>query len=69
MRKDLLTIAASVALLAAGSVPSSADQAGVSAHHKRIHRHQSVVHPSSDITNFSSSSVLHVGVNHPPKNR
>jgi hypothetical protein len=72
MRKDLLTILASVALLAAGPFAANAhqtNQTSANAHHKRIVRHQSVVHPSSDITSFSSSSALHIGVNHPPKNR
>ncbi len=69
MRKDLLTILASIALLAAGPAAASAHQANANAHHKRIVRHQQVVYPSSDITSFSSSSGLHVGVNHPPKNR
>jgi hypothetical protein len=69
MRKDLLTIFASVAFLAAGPAVASAHQTNVNAHHKRIARHQQVVHPSSDITSFSSSSGLHIGVNHPPKNR
>jgi hypothetical protein len=69
MRKVLLTMFASIALVAAGSVASNAAQTGAGVHHKRIHRHQNVAHPSSDITSFSSSSVLHVGVNRPPKNR
>jgi hypothetical protein len=30
---------------------------------------QSVPNPTSEINNFSSSSVLHIGVNHPPKSR
>jgi hypothetical protein len=57
VHKKFLTILASVALIVAGT-------AAASAHHKRIGHH-----PSSDITSFSSSSGLHVGVNHPPKNR
>jgi hypothetical protein len=69
MRKVVLTIAASIALIAAGSVASSAHQTSASAHHKRITHHQNVAHPSSDITSFSSSSGLHIGVNRPPKNR
>jgi hypothetical protein len=60
---------ASVALVAAGSVASSASQTGANAHQKRIARHHNVAHPSRDITSFSSSSALHVGVNRPPKNR
>jgi hypothetical protein len=69
MRKVVLTMLASIALVAAGSVASGAGQMSASAHHKRITRHHTVTHPSSDITSFSSSSVLHVGVNRPPKNR
>jgi len=37
---------------------------------KRTHHH--AVHQTNEITSFSSSSApagLHVGVNHPPKNR
>jgi hypothetical protein len=70
MRKGLLTIGASMLLIAAGSVASSASQTNAgAAHQKRITRHQNVAHPGSQITNFSSSSVLHIGVNRPPKNR
>jgi hypothetical protein len=69
MRKDLLTIFASIALTVAGPVTSNAAQTSAGAHHKRIHQRQNVAHPSRDITSFSSSSRLHVGVNHPPKNR
>jgi hypothetical protein len=70
MHKMLLTMFASAALLAAGSVVSNANETGAGAHHKRIARHhQPVTHARSDITSFSSSSELHVGVNHPPKNR
>jgi hypothetical protein len=67
MYRTVLTILAAAALAAAAPVASTARQASGSGHHKRIVRH--AVHPRSDITNFSSSSVLHVGVNHPPKNR
>jgi hypothetical protein len=69
MHKGLLTILASVLLIAAAPVAYGAGQPSASAHHKRIVRHHSVAHPGSDITSFSSSSVLHIGVNHPPKNR
>jgi hypothetical protein len=70
MRRILLTIIASLALVAVGSFASSAHETGASGHHKRISHHANVAHPKSgDITSFSSSSVLHVGVNHPPKNR
>jgi outer membrane biogenesis lipoprotein LolB len=68
MHKHMLTVLA-VALLTAGSVAASASQASAKSHQKPITRHQHVVHPGSDITSFSSSSGLHVGVNHPPKNR
>jgi len=77
VHKQLLTILASAALIVAGTavasgrggrVPDAAapspNAASASAHHKRIGHH-----PNSDITSFSSSSGLHVGVNHPPKNR
>jgi hypothetical protein len=67
MRKVALTVFISIALVAAGSVAASAGQA--SAHHKRVASRHHVAHPSSDITSFSSSSTLHVGVNRPPKNR
>jgi hypothetical protein len=66
VHKTLLTILASVALIFAGTAATRAASANV--HHKRI-GHQRVAHPSSDITSFSSSSGLHIGVNHPPKNR
>jgi hypothetical protein len=69
MYKTVLTMFASTALLAAGSVASSAHQTNAGVHHKRIARHQPVTHTGGDITSFSSSSELHVGVNHPPKNR
>ena len=69
MLKVLLTMFAAIALVAAGSVASSASQTATNAHHKRVTRHHNVAHSSSDITSFSSSSVLHVGVNRPPKNR
>jgi hypothetical protein len=70
MHKMLLTMFASAALLAAGSVVSKANETSAGAHHKRIARHHPVTHARSDITSFSSSSSdLHVGVNHPPKNR
>jgi hypothetical protein len=70
MLKVLLTMSAAIALVAAGSIASSAHQAGANDHHKRITRHHNVAqHASRDITSFSSSSVLHVGVNHAPKNR
>jgi hypothetical protein len=71
MHKMLLTMLASTALLAAGAVVSSANETNAGVHHKRIARHhQSVTHARSDITSFSSSSSdLHVGVNHPPKNK
>jgi hypothetical protein len=76
MRKNLPTTAASIALViaisAAGSiVPSIAN----AAYDKRISRHaarhggnaRDVTPASSDITSFSSSSALRVGINHPPK--
>jgi hypothetical protein len=81
VHKKLLTILAAVTLIVAATAVASArggrlpdaemaapspNAASASAndHHKRIgHR------PSGDITSFSSSSGLHIGVNHPPKNR
>jgi hypothetical protein len=69
MLKVLLTMFAAIALIAAGSVASSASQAAANSHHKGIIRHHNVAHSGNDITSFSSSSVLHVGVNRPPKNR
>lgn len=71
MRRNLLIIVAPIAVLAVGSVASNAAQTTASAHQKRgMHRQHTTAHPSStDITSFSSSSVLHIGVNHPPKNR
>ena len=69
MRIGLLIILSSIALIGAGPVVSSANETGASAHHKRIAQRQNVAHSGSDITSFSSSSALHVGVNHPPKNR
>lgn len=70
MLKVLVTMVAAMALVAAGSVASSAHQARAGDHHKRVSRHHDVAqHPSRDITSFSSSSTLHIGVNHAPKNR
>jgi hypothetical protein len=70
MLKVLMTMCAAIALVAAGSVASSAHQTGANDHHRQVNRHHSVAqHPSRDITSFSSSSVLHVGVNRPPKNK
>lgn len=70
MPKHLIT-AAAVAVLSVGSLVSVAAQAAPT-HHSRTIRH--AIHHSSDITSFSSSSVvgaapasLNVGVNHPPK--
>jgi hypothetical protein len=67
MHRGILTISASILLVAAGSVAANAED--TSGHHKRIARHHNVQPPGHGITSFSSSSVLHVGVNHPPKNR
>jgi hypothetical protein len=75
MRKSLLTIAALLALLAPGSPLCKTAQAGANGPDMRIfHRHiRHVAHdrviapPSSDITSFSASSALSVGVNHPAK--
>jgi hypothetical protein len=70
MLKVLLTTSAAITLVAAGSIASNAQQIGANDHPKRVTRHHRVTqHPSRDITSFSSSSVLHVGVNHPPKNK
>jgi hypothetical protein len=69
MYKTVVTMLVSTALLAVGSVASSAHQTSAGAHQKRIAHHQPVTHTRGDITSFSSSSELHVGVNHPPKNR
>jgi hypothetical protein len=63
--RRLLAIGASVVLTIAGSMTPSASQTAGNALHKRIVRHNP---PGNDISSFSSSS-LHVGVNHPPKNR
>jgi hypothetical protein len=65
MFKTIFTVLAAAALAAGAPVAASA---GTSGHHKRLVRHN-VAPPGKDITSFSSSSVLHVGVNHPPKNR
>jgi hypothetical protein len=70
MLKVLLTTSAAIALVAAGSVASSARQIGPNDYQKRVTRqHRVTQHPDRGITSFSSSSVLHVGVNHPPKNK
>jgi hypothetical protein len=70
MLKVLITTFAAMALVAAGSAASSAHQTTANDHHKQMTRHDRVVqHLHRDITSFSSSSVLHVGVNRPPKNR
>jgi hypothetical protein len=72
MRKAIGTLA--VVAIAAGSVAGTVAQAhGV---HYKYRHHYVVRHDvappqqsSGDINYFSSSSGLHVGVNHPPKNR
>jgi hypothetical protein len=70
VHKGVFTILTSVALVVAGPVAAGADQTSANAHQKRIGRHHhTIAHPGSDITSFSSSSGLHVGVNRPPKNR
>jgi hypothetical protein len=65
MQKGVMAVFASILLIADGSAAANAD---TSVHHKRIVGHKTVA-PHHDITSFSSSSVLHEGVNHPPKNR
>jgi type II secretory pathway pseudopilin PulG len=67
MHNRLAMVVLSIALAAAVPVAAGATQAN--AHHKRVTGQHAVSHSGSDITSFSSSSVLHVGVNHPPKNR
>ena len=85
MRKGLLTATASVALVVVAAFAANAGQEEVNAHQKRGVSHAAVVtqnpsvaqtagsqtiqHPVGEINNFSSSSVLHVGVNHPSKGR
>jgi hypothetical protein len=66
MQKEVLAIFASILLVAAGTVAASAD---TGAQHKHIAHHKNVAGSHHDITSFSSSAVLHVGVNHPPKNK
>jgi hypothetical protein len=66
MQKEVLAIFASILLVAAGTVAASAD---TGAQHKQIAHHKNVARSHHDITSFSSSAVLHVGVNHPPKNK
>ena len=76
MHKALMIIAAG-ALLAGGSLLPGSAKAGTAVHHNRISHHvirhggneTFATRPANDITSFSSSSVLHIGVNHPPKNR
>jgi predicted lysophospholipase L1 biosynthesis ABC-type transport system permease subunit len=79
MRRGLLTVASilavgSLACVSTQAAPTAsrtaitADSAIVAAHYthaKRTHRH--AVRPTSEITSFSSSSGLNVGVNHPAK--
>jgi hypothetical protein len=81
MRTNLLTMSAAFAILSAGSLVSISAQAGstangaaaksshaVAVHHRHhLRTAQHAIQPNSDITSFSSSSVLNVGVNHPPK--
>jgi hypothetical protein len=66
MQKEVLAIFASILLVAAGTVAASAD---TGAQHKHVAHHKNVAGSHHDITSFSSSAVLHVGVNHPPKNK
>lgn len=73
MCKPILTLVALAVLLLVSTIVSDAAEAAVKTvrHDARnLHgRHQPVARPSSDITSFSSSSALSIGVNHPPKNR
>lgn len=80
--RNKLTLSAAIAILSVGSLVSiSAHAAGSTAHgyaaksgravaiqrsHNGWTTRQATL-PSGDITNFSSSSALNVGVNHPPK--
>ena len=75
MRKIVLCFIASAVLLgAAMPVASTAAQKRGVAYSARLHhqgtRHRDTIsnldRAHNDITSFSSSSVLHVGVNHPP---
>jgi hypothetical protein len=66
MQKGVLALFASIVLVAAATVAANAD---TSAHHKQVVHHNNVARSHHDITSFSSSSVLHIGVNHPPKNK
>jgi hypothetical protein len=68
MFRIVLTMLAVAALVVGASVASSSDPVGASGRNKQL-VHHNVAHPGKDITGFSSSSVLHVGVNRPPKNR
>jgi len=75
MRKIALSFIASAVLLAAAMpVASTAAQKRGTAYSARLH-HQATRHydtisnldrAHNDITSFSSSSALHIGVNHPP---
>ena len=75
MQKANLTIAASAVVVSAGVLGiACADQAKALEQSTRLHRatfhqraHRDAVHRGNDITSFSSSSELHVGVNHPPR--
>jgi hypothetical protein len=66
MQKGVLAVFVSILLVAAGTAAANAD---TSTHHKQTIHHKNVARPHHDITSFSSSSELHIGVNHPPKNR
>jgi hypothetical protein len=79
MRKGLLTVASilavgSFAFVSAQAAPTAsrtaitADSAIVAANYTHAKRtHHRAVRQTSEITSFSSSSALNVGVNHPAK--
>jgi len=77
--RNRLTVSAVVAILSAGLLVSISSQAtsttiGAAAQsghvvevRYRVRVMQRAIHPLSEITSFSSSSALNVGINHPPK--
>jgi len=71
MHKTLVAASAAAMFLALAPFGTQAEAATRTAHTKSTHIVRTAPRPavatSGDITSFSSSSALSIGVNHPPK--
>jgi hypothetical protein len=70
MRKEFLIIVSAVLVSAATPVMAHAKAVAHSArlHHTTIrNRERNAAYAHSNVTSFSSSSTLNIGVNHPPR--